>query len=224
VTRYLSFRFDDGFFVGALKANAALAPDSGTFFIVTGLVEGTHRLEHIPEFVEREFGTLESWKLLARSGHDIQPHSVTHPHLPLLPAGQQIDEIAGSLAFVRRIHDGPYIFCSRYNQCPDVDFGALGFAAAGFEGSSPALPYNDLTAVDRFALRSQVVFEEEYDRVVEQLRSAIPDEAWVIIGFHSFDGEGHRPWNFDRFAQLVAEIRALDFRIESVASMIRRHA
>jgi len=223
VTRYLSFRFDDGFFVGALKANAALAPDHGTFFIVTGLVEGTHRLEHIPEFVGREFGALESWRLLARIGHDIQPHSVTHPHLPLLQSAQQIDEIAGSLSFVRKIHDGPYIFCSPYNQCPDIEFGALGLAAAGFKTSSRALPYNDVAAIERYALRSQVVFEEDYDWIVEQLRSAIPDGAWVIIGFHSFDGEGHRPWKFDRFAQLVAQIRAFDYRIESIAGMIGRY-
>ena len=223
MTRYISFRFDDGFFVGALKANALLAPHHGTFFIVTGLVEGTHRLEHIPEFIGREFGTLESWKLLARSGHDIQPHSVTHPNLRLLTREQQVAEIAGSLAFVQKIHGGPYIFCSPYNLCPEIDFGALGFAAAGFLGSAHGLPYNDLSALNPFDLRSKVIHEENFEWLVQELRDAIPDNAWVIIGFHSFDHEGHRPWNFDRFSQLVAEIRALDFQIENVASVVRRY-
>ena len=223
MTRYISFRFDDGFFVGALKANALLAPDHGTFFVVTGLLDGTHRLEHIPEFVGRDFGTVESWRLLARIGHDVQPHSITHPNLQLLPREQQVAEIAGSLASVKKIHDGPYVFCSPYNLRPEIEFGSLGFAAAGFLGSAHGLPYNDLSALNPFVLRSQVIHEEGFDWLIEQLRGVVPDNSWVIIGFHSFDQEGFRPWNFDRFSQLVAKIRTLDFQIESIASMVRRY-
>jgi peptidoglycan/xylan/chitin deacetylase (PgdA/CDA1 family) len=226
MARYASFRFDDGFLAGALKANALLGADRASFFIVTGLVEKTHRLDHIPLFAGREFGTIEDWTTLARAGHDIQPHSVTHPELPLLARGQQIEEVERSLAFVKKIHAGPYIFCHPYNALTDLDFAELGFAAAGFSGrgSQKAVSYNDLSALDPYLLQSSVLAEDRFDWLVESLRSHVPENAWVILGFHSFDGEGAKPWSTAGFSRLVAEIRKLGFQIKTISSMIRKHA
>jgi peptidoglycan/xylan/chitin deacetylase (PgdA/CDA1 family) len=220
--RYVSFRFDDGFLSGALKADAMLAPDHGSFFIVTGLVEKTHRLDHIPLFVGREFGSIEDWAALARAGHDIQPHSVTHADLSLLTREEQIEEVERSLAFVKKIHAGPYVFCHPFNAQTDLDFAKLGFAAAGFTGRGPreSRPYNDLSALNRYQLRSPLAREEEYDRLIETLRAEIPDNAWVILAFHSFDGEGWKPWSSEGFSRLVADVRRLDFQIRTVGDMI----
>ncbi len=221
MARYLSFRFDDGFFVGALKANLLLAPSRGSFFLVTGLMERTHQLTQ-PEFEGRDFGNPAAWRLLAEAGHDIQAHSVTHPSLPELSRDQQIVEIRDSLSSIRKIHDGPYVFCCPYNQRPNVDFSSLGFSAAGFLGSPNSLPYNQRSTFDPFLLRSKVVFQEDYDWIVRELRTSIPHDAWVILGFHSFDDEGYRPWKFAPFAELVRQVRSLDYQIETVSSMISK--
>jgi peptidoglycan/xylan/chitin deacetylase (PgdA/CDA1 family) len=221
--RYLSFRFDDGFLTGALKADAMLGADRATFFIVTGLVAKTHRLDHIPLFMGREFGTIEDWTVLARSGHDIQPHSVTHADLSRLPPEAQTAEVADSLAFVRKIHPGPYVFCHPYNALTEIDFACLGFAGAGFagRGSQKTIPCNDLSHLDPYKLRSSVTSEDEYHWLVENLASQVPDNTWVILGFHSFDGEGSRPWSSAGFSRLVSEIRRLGFRIRTIGDMIR---
>jgi peptidoglycan/xylan/chitin deacetylase (PgdA/CDA1 family) len=224
MTRYASFRFDDGFFLGALKANALLGSDRGSFFIVTGLVEKTHGLDHIPLFAGREFGTIEDWSALARDGHDIQPHSVTHAKLPDLTRAEQIEEVTLSLASVRKIHDGPYIFCHPYNGLIDVDFADLGFAAAGFltRRVQETLLYNDLAKLSPYSLRSAALREEEFDSIVEKL-SQVPDNAWVILALHSFDEEGFAPWSSDGFSRLLTEVRRLDFQIGTISSMIRRY-
>lgn len=222
MARYVSFRFDDGFLAGALKANALLGADHGSFFIVTGLVEKTHRLDHIPLFVGREFGTIEEWATLARAGHDIQPHSVTHANLPLLTREEQIEEVERSLAFVKKIHAGPYIFCHPYNALTDLDFANLGFAAAGFNarGSQKAVQYNDLSKLTPYLLRSSILSEDQFDWLVECLNIHVPNNAWVILGFHSFDGEGAKPWSSEGFSRLVAEVRRLGFQIRTIGRMI----
>jgi peptidoglycan/xylan/chitin deacetylase (PgdA/CDA1 family) len=223
--RYMSFRFDDGFFHGALKANAMLEPDRASFFIVTGLVDKTHRLDHIPLFVGRKFGTIADWRVLARAGHDIQPHSVTHANLPLLTREQRIEEVERSLAFVKKIHAGPYVFCHPYNALTDLDFASLGFAAAGFSGrgSQDTIPYNDPSKVNPYLLRSSVLPEDQYDWLVGNLSTYVPDNGWVILGFHSFDGEGSRPWSSEGFSRLVADVRRLGFQIRTIAAMVGRH-
>jgi peptidoglycan/xylan/chitin deacetylase (PgdA/CDA1 family) len=224
--RYLSFRFDDGFLAGALKATSMLDLDRGSFFIVTGLVERTHNLAHIPLFAGRDFGTIEDWTALARLGHDIQPHSVTHANLPLLSREGQVEEVERSLSCVKKIHAAPYVFCHPYNALTDLDFASLGFAAAGFagRGSQATIPYNELSALDPYKLRSSVVPQSQYDWVVENLTNNVPDNAWVILGFHSFDGEGSSPWSSESFSRLVAEIRRLGFRIRTIGHMISNYA
>jgi peptidoglycan/xylan/chitin deacetylase (PgdA/CDA1 family) len=222
MTRYASFRFDDGFLAGARTASELLGPDRGTFFIVTGLVERTHRLDHIPLFVGREFGTIDDWIALARSGHDIQPHSVTHAHLPLLTLEGQIEEVERSLMSIKKIHDGPYIFCHPYNELTDLNFADLGFSAAGFSplGSKETVPYNDLNRLNPYRLLSSAPPENKSDWIIERLRSRVPDGAWVILGFHSFDGEGAKPWSSAGFSRLVAEVRRLNFQVRTIGSMI----
>jgi peptidoglycan/xylan/chitin deacetylase (PgdA/CDA1 family) len=222
LTRFISFRFDDGFYEGALRAHALLAPDRATFFLVTGLVDGTHALEHIPEFRGRDFGNVARWRALADLGHEVQLHSVTHPSFLEISASDQVAEISISLRTIRQIQPGPYIFCFPYNQVVDVDFFSLGISGAGFTSEPDGLAFNDLGRLRPFALKSQPAFEEDLERIVERLGAQVPDAAWVILAFHSFDGEGYRPWTSAGFAHLVAAVRSLDFEIVTVGAMIAR--
>lgn len=221
--KYLSFRFDDGFFEGARKADALLAPDRGSFFLVTGLVEKTHGVKKEPLFSNRDFGTLEQWTALSRAGHDIQAHSVSHARFSEISREEQIAEATGSLETIKKIHSGPYIFCFPYNAIvDDLNFQDMGFAASGFygRGAENALVFNDLAALDPHALRGSMVFEEELDWLTKSLAADIPDQAWVILGFHSFDGEGHRPWSSAGFSLLVSEVRRLGYQVKTISNMI----
>jgi hypothetical protein len=69
-------------------------------------------------------------------------------------------------------------------------------------------------------LRSSVLREERFDLFVEKLSTQVPDNAWVILAFHSFDGEGFRPWSSDGFSRLVSEVRRLGFQIRTISSMV----
>ena len=223
--RYLSFRFDDGFLKGAQTAARLLAPDRGSFFVITSLIEeGSDTSEN--EFLRGgNFGSFSDWQELANAGQDVQPHSVQHLNLQELSEQEQVKEITGSLDFVRKIHDGPFVFCAPYNRRVDLDFKALGLDGAGFRTSRyPRSPLiNDLADFDRFELNAWVVFESEVVRVLEDLEN-IPDETWTILAFHSLDGEGHQPWTSTQFSKLVAAVRDGGFSIETVADMIGRFA
>jgi len=222
LTRFISFRFDDGFHEGALRTHALLAPDRATFFLVTGLVEGTHSLEHIPEFRGRDFGNAAKWRALSDLGHDVQLHSVTHRSFLEISASDQITEVTNSLQTIKQIQPGPYVFCFPYNQAVDIDFFSLGISAAGFTSEPNGLAFNELARLRPFALKSQATFEEDLERIVERLGAQVPDGSWVILAFHSFDGEGYRPWTSAGFARLVAAVRSLDFEIVTVGAMIAR--
>jgi len=95
---------------GRARQPNSCAQITGSFFIITGQVEGNLDLRY-PELVKGDRGNLEAWRAVAALGHDIQPHSVTHPRfLDLSPDGQKA-EIRNSIEFVCKIHSGPYVFC-----------------------------------------------------------------------------------------------------------------
>ena len=225
MARFISFRFDDGFIDGARKAAACLQPSPASFFIVTGLVSGSDRLDHIESFKGRNFGSLAEWRAMAALGPDVQPHSVTRPNFTDLSADGQRTEVQSSLAFVRGIHSGPYVFCFPYNVISDVDLASLDLSAAGFAtaASDGPVAFNSLDdgTLDLFRLRSWAVRERHFDIVVDQL-DRLPDQSWTILAFHSLDDEGHEPWTSEGFSRLVAIARAAGFQIFSVREMVER--
>ena len=224
MARFISFRFDDGFIEGARKAAACLHPSPASFFVVTGLICGSARLDHIELFKGRNFGSLDEWSAIAALGHDVQPHSITHPNFADRSEDQQTTEVLGSLEFVRGIHAGPYIFCFPYNVVSGLDLASLGLSAAGFatEGSDRAVVFNKLDGdeLDLFRLRSWAVRERHFSTIVDQL-DRLPDRSWTILAFHSLDGEGHEPWTSEGFSRLVAIVHAAGLQIVSIREMVK---
>ena len=220
--RYVTFRFDDGHIAGARKAAELLRPDHGSFFIITGPVEGNLDLQY-PELVKGDRGNLEAWRAVAALGHDIQPHSVTHPRFLDLSSDEQKAEIRNSIEFVRKIHSGPYVFCYPFNVIPTPQPIVEELSAAGFY--SNGFNFNLLAeGLDRFALRSWAIKECDFDLIVRQLAESVPDNAWIIFGLHSLDGEGWAPWTSASLSCLIAAVRDLDYQIVTVAEMIGKIA
>src|ERR1700728_881776 len=153
--------------VGAKKAAALLAPDHGTFFIVSDWVLG--KIHHDHELLKgRDFGSLDAWQAMWQTGSDVQPHSATHYNLRDETKDRNYLEIQTSAAFIRQIHKGPYGFCCPFNQIPKgIDFAELGFAYAGFVSTPSDTPivYNDLARLDRFQLRRWAVRERHIERM-----------------------------------------------------------
>jgi peptidoglycan/xylan/chitin deacetylase (PgdA/CDA1 family) len=224
VTRYITFRFDDGFVEGARKASLLLHPSLASFFIVTGLVNKSIPLDDHPTFRGRDFGTPDEWRHIAALGHDVQPHSVSHPNFRDLSEDGQALEVLGSIAAIRDIHSGPYVFAFPYNAITDLDLSSLGISAAGFvtESSDQDVLFNKVKneEINLFGLRSWAVRERHYERVIEQI-GGLPDDSWTILAFHSLDGEGHEPWTSDGFARLIAFVRTQDFRIVSIIEALQ---
>lgn len=224
--RFVTFRFDDGFLNGARKATAFLYPDPATFFLISDLVENT-TLGREPLFRGKDFGTLAAWQELSAQGHDIQLHSATHPLFTQISVARQIQEVQTSLAFIQRIHGGPYVFCYPYNTLTQLDLGSLGVSAAGFESqdSQSDVLCNHLNdGLDLFQLKGWAVRERHFDRVIEQLAENVPDSSWTILGFHSLDDEGHEPWSSQKFSELVGAVRTQGYTIESVSGMLHRES
>ncbi len=224
MARFLSFRFDDGMIVGARKAVALLAPSPASFFVVTGRLCGTVPVDHIDALKGADFGSIGEWRAFAAQGHDVHSHSVSHPDFRKLSNEQQMVEFRDSLAVIRQIHDGPYVFCYPFNSFSSVDPAQFGFSAAGFltKRSDDRVFYNSLVAgTDPFRLRSWAVRQRHLQSVINQLDRDVPDTTWTILGFHSLD-EGFEPWSTEGFAQLVSAVRALDYRIVSIGEMVGR--
>jgi peptidoglycan/xylan/chitin deacetylase (PgdA/CDA1 family) len=94
--------FDDGFRDAAIYAGPVMAEYgfSATFFLVAGLMGGTST------WLERERGVtlrIMSWddaRVLERTGHRCESHSVTHPRLGALAPDACRDELARSRAVI----------------------------------------------------------------------------------------------------------------------------
>lgn len=223
MARYVSFRFDDGFLDGARIAAQCLAPDKGTFFLISDLVTAGAADHDEPLFRGRSFGSVDDWRALSEAGQDIQLHGRSHRHMNLLPADEQAREIEHSLDLTRAIHAGPYVFCHPFNSRIDLDFARFGLSGAGFRtrtSDHAALFHRLSEGIDLYAMNSWAVRERHVDEVVEQL-AQLPDDSWIILAFHSFDGEGHEPWTAAGFASLVATCRELGMTIRTIADMVR---
>jgi peptidoglycan/xylan/chitin deacetylase (PgdA/CDA1 family) len=225
MARYITFRFDDGHIAGARTAAKLPHPDRASFFIITGPIEGTIDLTNYPLLASGKYGDLAAWKSLAASGNDIQPHSETHPKFSEISSTEQEVEIRHSLEFVRKIHDGPYIFCYPYNVVPASRPLVNELSASGFRTAvTPSDAAANLIAngLDFFDLQSWEVKQSNLDLILSHLAET-PDNAWVVLGLHSLNGEGHDPLTSEQLSKLIDAGRNRSYEIVTVAEMIRRH-
>ena len=222
--RLLSFRFDDGFMDGARKAAQILDPCRGSFFIVGDRTLGLAHLADNPLLRGRNFGSVEEWRAMAKHGHDIQPHSYSHRRFSTLSPDETEAEIRESVRILRSITDGPLIFAFPFNDAVSgPDWVGLGLEAAGFETLTSADPiqFNQLSAFERFNIKSWAVRERDWSTIAEELK-AVPGGTWTVLAFHSLDDEGFEPWSSEGFRQLVSLIGTLGFDIVTVREGLAR--
>jgi peptidoglycan/xylan/chitin deacetylase (PgdA/CDA1 family) len=222
--RLLTFRFDDGFWLGTQKAIEILHPHKGSFFVVGDRVLGLSHVDDNPLLTGRDFGSLDRWRALAQSGQDIQPHGYKHRRLSSMSPFEAEDDIRQSVDVVRLITEGPYVFCCPFNDIiPQLSLAELGLSAVGFETRSSAEPvlFNSLRELNLCRLRSWAIRECHLAFVESQL-ATIPGDSWTVLGLHSIDGEGHEPWSTKALANLLSHVTACGFDIITVRDAVRR--
>lgn len=140
----VALTFDDGYDDAATEAAPMLRRfgDVGTFFVTTGLLGKPGHL------------TQSDVRALARSGMDIEAHTVTHPDLTLLTSAAIDREVRGSRAALQAItggHVGVFAYPSgRFNAAVERAVNEAGFEAAFATSAGDITPAG--LARDRFAL------------------------------------------------------------------------
>lgn len=219
--RIISFRFDDGLWVGTQKAIEILSPHKASFFIVKDWL-ADYESEILDEFNKgRYHGSIEEWIELSNSGQDIQAHSCTHRNFLELSQEERLEELQGSHDLISKIHDQSILMCYPYNAITNDDLKSLGYKAAGFltRPSDRPIHFNNFKNIDTYALKSWAVRERNFDSIINDL-SYLPDNTWTILSFHSLDGEGFEPWSSSGFKALKEEIIQMNFKIETVTDTV----
>lgn len=148
--RALVITFDDGYEDNFLNGYPAMARYgfSGMFFVPTQFVEAPHKGHH-PDDRPMSWAHLEE---LARQGHEIGAHSVTHRKLSRLNPSELFWEVRGSKEVLEeRLRHPVDFFCY-----PSGDYSALVktiVQSSGYRGACSVKPGANDVGTDPFALK-----------------------------------------------------------------------
>jgi peptidoglycan/xylan/chitin deacetylase (PgdA/CDA1 family) len=231
-TRFISFTFDDGLIVGARKT-AALFEQFGaraTFYIVTGWVL-PRRIPWIRDGFNRgrDHGTWDDWRSLADRGHEIGAHTFSHLNAlgrvaRRFPALIPWELRRASRDINTHLGNAPATCSMPWNAVTPHVTGSVHRIYSAMRLGSPHMEgYNHVPPEDWYSLRS---WAPDSTIPVSRLTDAadgLQAGEWLILQFHSLDGEGYMPMESARLRQLlqaVAERPAL--QVVTVAEMVRR--
>jgi len=168
----VALTFDDGYEDAATQAAPILRRygDVGTFFVTTGLLGTPGHL------------TVAGVRALARSGMEIEAHTITHPDLTLLTPTAVEREVRGSRAALQSITGGRVgVFAypsGRFNPAVERAVAAAGFDVAFATGAGDVTPAD--LARDRFALPRLRVLRGRGDALMRRVLAA-PGGAPVAV-------------------------------------------
>jgi peptidoglycan/xylan/chitin deacetylase (PgdA/CDA1 family)/glycosyltransferase involved in cell wall biosynthesis len=229
--RFVTITFDDGLIEGARKAVNILDEFklSATFYLVTGWIKP----RWLPWTRDRwnrglDHGSWRDWREIQKRGHDIGSHTVTH-----LNAGGKIArhiptflrwELAQSYSQLRRhLGRAPTSISMPWNTPAERLEPVVRRIYAACRLGSETLRTNDLAQVNWHRLQSWAPDPNiSADDVVDHIR-ATPAGHWLILQFHSLDGEGYRPVTSKTFRDVLRGLMATpDLRYITVDEMVRQ--
>lgn len=128
---------------------------------------------------------------MQNSGHEIEAHTRTHPHLSALTAAQQQNEIAGSLSDLESLGAKPVSFAYPYGDYNDTTLSIVG--DAGFlDARDTKRGFNDSSS-NRLSLKSYVIGpdgDDTLNTITQAIDDAQENGTWLILVFHRVDETG----------------------------------
>jgi hypothetical protein len=215
--RYVSFTFDDGSITGAKKVAEILKPYKATFYIVTGWVLPNKQpvLDRFNKNVDH--GSIKDWIELSVLGHDIGSHTATHVK------GNDLNiekECHISLDFLRHIHLGPYSISSPHHSFIKTDIYdsvRVGTYETIYKKVVFDRIYNKLENIN---LKEIYSCDEQYSVLSQIINLINDDNIWLVLSYHSLDGEGFCPITSKELDQLKDLFLRSNYEIKSVKEMI----
>jgi peptidoglycan/xylan/chitin deacetylase (PgdA/CDA1 family)/glycosyltransferase involved in cell wall biosynthesis len=229
-SRFVSITFDDGLIRGARKAAKILDEYQlkATFYLVTGWI----RPREVPWIRDPwnrglDHGRWRDWIDIKNRGHDIGSHTVTHlnaagklsRHLPTVLRWELRHSHADLL---RHIGKAPSSISMPWNAPAERLEPLVRRIYAACRLGSETWQTNDLAALNWYRLNSWAPGSDiSADEIVDRIR-ATPAGHWLILQFHSLDGEGYRPIATQTFRDLLRGLKVTsDLHHISVDDMIR---
>lgn len=227
--RLLSITFDDGLRHAAEVACELLEPHRmpATFYVVTGWVEPMRAAVREPCNVGRSHGDWRLWRQVHGSGHEVGSHTFSHVNAGgkkamLMPwsIGSEIEQSFADLQ--REVPQSSYTISMPWNAATARSERHVRRRFSGCRLGA-RLAYNDLDNMNRFRLESWAPSPTTSDADLERAVTAIPENGWLILQFHSFDDEGWEPVTrarFSRLCEIATQIEGLAVR--TVADVLGR--
>ncbi len=219
----VSITFDDGLYEGAQKAVSILSRHAlpATFYIVTGWVEPVRARIRDVANQGRGHGTWDFWRDVAAAGHEVGSHTVSHFKAGGPKAALQPWRVAGELArskadLKREIAQDDFTISMPWNAAsPLSDFLVKRHYSACRLGGGGVV-YNQRENFNPFALASWAPGPghswEDHLAAID----AIPEDGWLILGYHSLDGEGWEPITSEFFDRLCAHLACCGVEVLTV--------
>ncbi len=219
VERYLTFTFDDGYILGAKKIDRILHPFKATFYLVTGWVRPNNLTVKDEYNQGSDHGSLEDWKDLAKAGHDIGSHSVSHTRPEDFRGDAEIlkKEYDESLEFIKKIQPGPYSLSFPHNARIPIS-APYDSIRLGYNGRI----YNELKGIDLKQVASWSPWHGSiWEKIIFWKIGRIPSRSWLVLNLHSVDGEGWHPWESAGLKRLKDYVLDKGFKIKTMSEMTR---
>ena len=212
--RYVTMTFDDGLVKGAWKAAEILREYgvAATFYVVTGWVR-PRSVRWVRDHFNKnaDHGCWEDWQSIAAQGHDIGSHTKSHVNasgkLARVMPGRVRSEFVESFHHIEQsIGRPPSSISMPWNATTmqaDAHVRRI-YEACRLGGAAPEyarVADLDWHRLPSWAPASDVPFQALCERI-----SSIPAGHWLILQFHSLDGEGYMPISSRLLHELVGFI------------------
>lgn len=228
--RWLSLTFDDGFRKGSEVAAEILGAHAmaATFYIVTGWVAPARAA--VRERFNRgcDHGDWGHWRRIRDAGHEIGSHTFSHLNVTgsrarLFPwiVADELRRSRDDLA--REVPQPSYTISMTWNASSSRSDRMVRtlYDACRLGGSS--VKYNEFRALDTHRLASWAPDATASVPAYDEAIGRIPEGGWLILQFHSFDGEGWSPLSRRTFHALCeVAARHKDVKVATVAQVIER--
>ncbi len=193
----------------------------GTFYVSTGQLRSTYSWAN--------YASESEIRSLARRGHDVQSHTISHANLPTLPAAEMEDELRGAKTMVERLSGRPVGHLAYPYSAYDDRVVAMAqrFYQTG-RGSSADHPRfwpEVLESSDPFRIPALAVTAAMSLQQVERyVDLALRDDGRLILVFHGLHADpAGFDWSPERFAALVEYVARRDARVRTMSELFGPH-